>query len=195
MLTVVKLGGSLYYSAVLKDWLQQLTPLSATQSLLIVPGGGPFADTVRKAQQDHGFTDKTAHQMAINAMRQFALLLDDFCPSAQLLTDLQQPLPLTGLFIWLPDDSAMLSADLPQNWQVTADSLALWLAQQLAAQQLVLLKSGTVSDAKISALTDSGVLDQHFAKQYQRRPLPCSIVEQADVTTDFNQQIKLQCTT
>lgn len=192
MLTVVKLGGSLYYSAVLQDWLQQLTSLSATQTLLIVPGGGPFADTVRKAQQDHSFTDKTAHQMAINAMRQFALLLNDFCPSAQLLTDLQQQLPLTGLYIWLPHDTAMLSADLPQNWQVTADSLALWLAQQLAAQHLVLLKSGTVSGAKISVLTDSGVLDQHFSKQYQRRPLPCSIVEQANVTTDFNQQIKLQ---
>ena len=192
MLTVVKLGGSLYHSALLPDWLEQLTGLSATQLLLIVPGGGPFADTVRKAQQDHGFSDKTAHQMAINAMRQFALLLNDFCPSAQLLSDLQQPLPLTGLFIWLPDDTAMLSADLPQNWQVTADSLALWLAQQLAAQQLVLLKSSTISDDKISALTASGVLDQHFHKQYQQRPLPCSIVEQTNVTAVFSQQIKLQ---
>ncbi len=192
MLTVVKVGGSLYHSAILQDWLQHLTTLSAQQSLLIVPGGGPFADIVRKAQQEHGFTDKTAHQMAINAMRQFALLVHDLCPMSQLLTELQQPLPSTGMFIWLPDDSAMLSADLPQNWQVTADSLALWLAQQLDAQQLILLKSGTVSDAKISVLTDSGVLDQHFSKQYQRQPLPCSIVEQANVAIDFNQQIKLQ---
>lgn len=192
MLTVVKLGGSLYHSALLPDWLEQLTGLSATQLLLIVPGGGPFADTVRKAQQDHGFSDKTAHQMAINAMRQFALLLNDFCPSAQLLSDLQQPLPLTGLLIWLPDDTAMLSADLPQSWQVTSDSLALWLAQQLDAQQLILLKSSTISDDKISALTASGVLDQHFHKQYQQRPLPCSIVEQANVTAGFSSQIDLQ---
>ena len=192
MLTVVKLGGSLYHSPFLQDWLQHLTTLSENQLLLIVPGGGPFADTVRKAQQDHSFTDKTAHQMAINAMRQFALLIHDFCPAAQRLTDLKQQLPATGLFIWLPDDTAMLSADLPQSWQVTSDSLALWLAQQLDAQQLILLKSSTISDDKISALTASGVLDQHFHKQYQQRPLPCSIVEQANVTAGFSSQIDLQ---
>ena len=42
--------------------------------MVIVPGGGAFADQVRLAQQHWQFDDKTAHSMAILAMQQMALL-------------------------------------------------------------------------------------------------------------------------
>lgn len=190
MLTVVKLGGSLYDSAYLTAWLNALANHAETRPIIIVPGGGPFADTVRKAQQDHALSDETAHQMAINAMRQFALLMLDLQPVANAFSDTNTS-PVNGLSIWLPDDAALLAAELPQNWQVSADTLALWLAQQLHAEQLVLVKSCDIVSPKISVLTEGGVLDTHFIKQYRQQSMPCSIAQHSDVA-DWSKQIMLQ---
>lgn len=191
MLTVIKLGGSLYHSQQLSDCLHSILAVAESQAVVLVAGGGPFADLVRQAQQDHGFSDKTAHQMAINAMRQFALLLIDLLPDAHIFSWPDQSLPANGLSVWLPDDGQLMTADLPQNWQVTADSLALWLAQQMNASQLILIKSCAVSSAQISTLSEHGIVDAHFAKQYQRQPLPCSLIQQADIADGLTRQIPL----
>ncbi len=191
MLTVIKLGGSLYHSRQLSTCLQNILGYADTRAVVLVAGGGPFADMVRQAQQDHAVSDKTAHQMALNAMRQFALLLIDLLPGAHIFSRSDQSRPANGLSIWLPDDSQLMAADLPQNWQVTADSLALWLAQQLNASQLMLIKSCVVSSAQIRDLSEYGILDAYFAKQYQRQPLPCSIIPQVDVTDGLTRQIYL----
>ncbi|HCC82688.1 MAG TPA: delta 1-pyrroline-5-carboxylate synthetase, partial [Methylophaga sp.] len=72
---VVKLGGSLYHTAELKSWLTLLEQTALNESVVIVPGGGPFADMVRQAQQLHKFDDQHAHHMAILAMAQYGLML------------------------------------------------------------------------------------------------------------------------
>lgn len=192
MLTVVKLGGSLYRSPLLKNWLQTFVQLAETRPLLIVPGGGPFADCVRDAQRDHDLSDKTAHQMAINAMRQFALLLLDLQPDARPLTQSAKPAHQMGLSIWLPDDDAMMTTDLPQNWQVTSDTLALWLAQQHDAGQLWLIKCCEIADPALSTLAANGIVDPHFIRQYQQQPLPCSIVRHTDYANCLTRQIAVQ---
>ena len=51
---VVKLGGSLAASSHLPRLLEQL---ARTPNLVIAPGGGPFADAVRRAQKERGFDD------------------------------------------------------------------------------------------------------------------------------------------
>lgn len=191
MLTVIKLGGSLYHNPPLADCLRNIINFAENYPVVLVAGGGPFANSVRQAQQTHGFSDKTAHQMAINAMRQFALLLLDLLPDAQILGPLNQSLAASGLSVWLPNDNEMMAADLPQNWQVTADSLSLWLAQQLNADELILIKSCALDTLKINALVDHGVVDAHFAKQYQQQPLPCSIVQQADATDWLSRRMLL----
>jgi aspartokinase-like uncharacterized kinase len=49
MSTVVKVGGSLAaYPEKLRSLCVKLSEISKKQKLLIVPGGGEFADTVRK---------------------------------------------------------------------------------------------------------------------------------------------------
>src|SRR5580692_10060673 len=72
-LTVVKLGGSQAFSAHLSDWLDAVA-LGAGR-VVIVPGGGPFADAVRTAQPAMGFDDRAAHHMALLAMEQFGCAL------------------------------------------------------------------------------------------------------------------------
>lgn len=73
---IIKIGGSLYYRPELKRVLAHAAGLvKAPHNAVIVPGGGPFADQVRRAQQRWLFADETAHQMALLAMRQYGLML------------------------------------------------------------------------------------------------------------------------
>ena len=54
--------------------------------MVIVPGGGPFADTVRQLDARWGLTDHAAHRMAVRAMEQYGDLLtalrEDLRPAA-----------------------------------------------------------------------------------------------------------------
>ena len=69
---VIKLGGSLAYSKTLIDCLNKIQQRYQGRAVIIVPGGGAFADQVRRAQQHWQFDDITAHHMAILAMQQMA---------------------------------------------------------------------------------------------------------------------------
>ena len=69
---VVKLGGSLSQSDALVKCLNSVEQNYQGRAVVIVPGGGAFADQVRLTQQRWQFDDKTAHRMAILAMQQMA---------------------------------------------------------------------------------------------------------------------------
>ncbi len=71
--TVVKLGGSLSESGRIASILKMIG--RARVACVIVPGGGVFADTVRAAQAEHGFSQAVAHRMAILAMHQTGMML------------------------------------------------------------------------------------------------------------------------
>lgn len=75
---VLKLGGSLASSGGLAACLGALAALRG--EIVVVPGGGVFADAVRAAQPRFGFSDRAAHHMAILAMEQYALMLADRLP-------------------------------------------------------------------------------------------------------------------
>ncbi len=77
---IVKLGGSLLGAATLRAALDACAAARA----LVVPGGGPFADAVRRVQSGFGFDDRAAHGMAILAMEQTALALASLCPALPL---------------------------------------------------------------------------------------------------------------
>ena len=71
---IVKIGGSLAAGpAALGRWLLALE--AGRRRVVVVPGGGPFADTVRSAQAELGFDDSTAHRMALLAMEQYGMAL------------------------------------------------------------------------------------------------------------------------
>lgn len=168
---IVKLGGSLFTSPRLHAWLQTLQQASLETPIIIVPGGGPFADTVRIAQQNHAFNDETAHHMALLAMKQFGLMLLALSPQAHSYHYPASQQPEAGLHIWLPDSSMMDFEDIPRHWQMTADSLALWLAQQLSASRLALIKSIEANSSNIQLLSESGGIDACFPSLYQTAPV------------------------
>ena len=82
---IVKVGGSLYNTPELQHWLSALAAYSSQQTIVLVPGGGPFADQVRTAQTLHHFNDATAHHMAILSMKQFGLLISALIPDCQII--------------------------------------------------------------------------------------------------------------
>jgi dihydroneopterin aldolase len=50
--TVLKLGGSYAFSPFLKNWIDAIADCAGC--VVLVPGGGPFADAVRAAQPRNG---------------------------------------------------------------------------------------------------------------------------------------------
>ncbi|WP_157270263.1 amino acid kinase family protein [Azohydromonas aeria] len=164
---VVKLGGSLQSDPpLLRRWLELLGTLGRGR-VVIVPGGGPFVDQVRASQTGWGFDDLCAHNMAILGMGQSALLLRSLYPSLQLAgrdADIRRALRAGKTALWMPLELLREQPDELTSWDVTSDSLALWLAMRLNAERLVVVKScevdGTVG---VASHVESGILDGHFA--------------------------------
>jgi 5-(aminomethyl)-3-furanmethanol phosphate kinase len=140
VLTVVKVGGGLGREAgddALRALCRALGELGERHPLLVVPGGAGFADAVREHDRRFGLPATTAHRMAILGMEQFGLLLSDLIPGAARCTDLAAP-GEGRTAVLLP---ARLPLDaLPASWKVTSDSIAAWVAGQVGADRLVLVK-------------------------------------------------------
>jgi 5-(aminomethyl)-3-furanmethanol phosphate kinase len=147
---VVKVGGALLgHLARLDDALAAIGAAAAARRLLVVPGGGPFADAVRDADRRVQLSDEAAHWMAILAMDQYAHLLAARIAGSVLVDDPDQiaaaggidrsrrpgTVPILAPYRWL-----RRADPLPHSWSVTSDSIAAWVAGQLGAQTLVLVK-------------------------------------------------------
>ena len=84
---VVKVGGGLLASpGHLDAVLAELADAASTRRLLVIPGGGPFADAVREVDRRLTLSDDAAHWMAVLAMDQYAHLLVSRCDGWALRT-------------------------------------------------------------------------------------------------------------
>lgn len=163
--SVVKLGGALLaWPDVLAAATSRLAALAVGEPLVVVPGGGVFADAVRAVDRRLVVGDSTAHWMAILAMDQYAHLLAARMPGAALV-DAREAIapaldagrvPVLAPYRWLR------AADpLPHSWRVTSDSIAAWVAGQLGARRLLLVKppaaTGDLVDPELTATLPDGV--------------------------------------
>jgi 5-(aminomethyl)-3-furanmethanol phosphate kinase len=129
---VVKLGGSYAYSPLLRPWLNAIE--AARGEAVIVPGGGPFADSVRAAQPRMGFGDHAAHEMALLAITQYAVALVSLSKAlvlASSLGSIQAALIAGRVPVWSPWPMLRDSEDVPASWDITSDALSIWLAGRL----------------------------------------------------------------
>jgi aspartokinase-like uncharacterized kinase len=151
VLTVVKVGGGLARDGeALRSWCARLAECGARHALLVVPGGGAFADAVREHDRRFGLRDETAHWMAILAMDQLGLALADLIPGAALRRDLA-PARSGAVSVLLPYALLRAHDPLPASWDVTADSIAAWVAGAAGAGRLVLVKAiANVSGAELT---------------------------------------------
>ena len=136
-LLVVKLGGSL------ADHVGEIIPVfrAARRPLLIVPGGGAFADAVRQS----GAMGDAAHWMACAAMDQYGWLL-----SAEGMKTTTRIVPQKSPRILLPYCALRRFDPLPHSWDVTSDTIAAWVAGMLSGDLLVLKSvDGIISSGKV----------------------------------------------
>ena len=162
MLTVVKVGGGIGDDAL----PGVCAALAGRRSLLVVPGGGRFADAVREADHRFQLAPATAHRMAILGMEQFGHLLFDLIPGAALCTDLGRIPDHTSVLL-----PAGLPLDLPASWDVTSDSIAAWVARRAGADRLLLVKAGP------------GV-DEYFATAIQGARFEASVITPEELLDD-----------
>lgn len=143
---VIKLGGSLIGSERHAELMSVLSQASeAGQRLVVVPGGGPFADTVREVCARHQPGDSVAHWMSVLAMDQHAYLIAGLLPRASLVHDpveVERVLAAGRIAVLAPYAWLRALNPLPHSWEVCADSTAAWIAAELGSPLLVLLKSG-----------------------------------------------------
>ena len=178
--TIVKVGGSLYdlpdFAARLSAWLA-----TQTEDVILVPGGGPMVEALRKLDLVHHLGEEVCHWLALRTLTINAHVLAQLLPGATIISDpRQRP---TGT-IWIMDMYPFSLADeaspdrLPHRWDVTSDSLALRVAIVAEAHRLVLLKSADgepeaqARDGKDSLACASGshIVDCYFHEVLRKAP-------------------------
>lgn len=195
---VIKLGGSVTHYDSLVQWLR-LVVRWGDGKVIIVPGGGLYADAVRDFQQmraahpDGHIDDSQAHALAIYAMDQMARSLVAMVPELALV---RNPLEIAesgwqhrGL-VWLPSEMALNTTFanehvLAESWDVTSDSLSAWLAWQLEAQHLLLVKSDdrlleTQGSLGLPALQAMDIVDQGLSGLLARAKFQTYVVHQSE---------------
>lgn len=186
-ITVLKIGGSLAESDAAAHLMRGLAARRPGH-LLIVPGGGEFADAVRAAQRRHALSEPAAHHMALLAMQMVGTMLADLAPGfvlAETVAEFASAWRSELTPIWAPARMVGAANEIPASWDVTSDSLAAWLADRSGAGHLVLAKSCAVpaalaGDAK--GLAAAGIVDAGFSELVQGRAFSWEIVSGVEET-------------
>jgi 5-(aminomethyl)-3-furanmethanol phosphate kinase len=164
---IVKIGGSLLaHVRILDEVLAAVAHVASMRPLLIVPGGGQFADAVRDVDRRIGIDDTAAHWMAVLAMDQYAHLLAARLPAGQVVMTLADTtialagrrVPVLAPFRWLSE-----ADPLPHSWDVTSDSIAAWIAGAAHARELMLVKAPGAGGAALVDDYFRTVLPPHVA--------------------------------
>lgn len=179
---VLKVGGSLSRGPGLEALCHEISHLGERHPLLVVPGGGQFADQVREAYRRYELDETAAHHMALLAMDQFGYLLNRLIAGSALAADLPSACRTAEsghVAVLLPSSPVIHADPVPHSWQVTSDSIAAWVAQQAHCRRLVLLKdvdgllaSGDTADSPAGLIAEmtrkqlaahSGGVDEYLA--------------------------------
>jgi hypothetical protein len=140
---IVKVGGSLALCPEkLRILCTKLTELSREHKLIVIPGGGEFADAVRKLDKRFSLSPSASHRMAILGMDQYGLLLSDLLHGSCIvnkLERLQETLDLGKLPVFLPSTFLFTADPLKNSWDVTSDSIAVYVAGQLHVSRALLV--------------------------------------------------------
>jgi 5-(aminomethyl)-3-furanmethanol phosphate kinase len=158
LVIVVKVGGSLFDHPRLGPGLRAYLESLAPDEVLLIPGGGDLAETVRKLDRLHGLSEEASHWLALQTMTVTGAFLSR-------LVDL----PAFGSRVRIPDAFAFARNDegrpgaLPHSWNVTSDSIAARMAVVFGAERLILLKSIDIPSGTAWAdAAERGWVDRHF---------------------------------
>lgn len=103
--------------------------------ILVVPGGGPFADEVRAEYKKGELSKEAAHKQAIEVMDQYGLYLSDVSGMGTTLDPLEKTLPK----ILLPSSFFSDNDPFEPSWDVTSDTIACHVAHLRDEDEFLIL--------------------------------------------------------
>jgi aspartokinase-like uncharacterized kinase len=140
---VIKIGGSLAEDPErLRVLCTKLSEFAKKYAIVVVPGGGRFADVVRDFDQRFTLSSVVSHRMAILGMDQFGLLLCQIIPNScatYLLSDAKQLSEIRVVPVFLPSRLMFQEEPLENSWNVTSDSIAAYVASRLHVAKVLLV--------------------------------------------------------
>ncbi len=196
--TVIKVGGSLALQPEkLRALCVMLSEVSKNNRLIVIPGGGEFADAVRSLDKRFSLSSSASHRMAILGMDQYGLLLSDLIPNSVTVSKLEEIkyfLDSGGLPVFLPSNLLLGENELENSWDVTSDSIALFIAGKLETTKVLLVTDVDgiyMEDPKISpgaklirklsagellAMNKRTSVDKALPKLLLHSPIDCFVV-------------------
>ncbi|MCD4807296.1 MAG: amino acid kinase [Methanococcoides sp.] len=166
MKVVLKLGGSLIdRSAELIEAISDhFAGTEGDMQVIIVPGGGIFADNIRRISEEYSLTEKASHWMAIAAMEQYAHLLEDITgiPTIEDTSNVNEKVSILLPYRLLKDTD-----ELPYSWDVTSDTIAAWVAQRMNAR---LVKATDVD----GIFNDGKMIEEMTLRELERMGETCA---------------------
>ena len=187
---VIKLGGSLLELPDLRSRFEAWFARQRPAVNVMIVGGGELVEAVRGIDQQQSLDAAFVHWVSIDLMATTAKLASEILGIGRLIATSQELSAFLGGIGTLGDgaeplvavlqpsayycreDAARDGCDLPEDWSCTSDSIAAWLATQVGACELVLLKSTAVdgecsravSGDQLELLSQSGVVDAAFPR-------------------------------
>ncbi|MFX0137882.1 MAG: hypothetical protein ACFFDN_29845 [Candidatus Hodarchaeota archaeon] len=142
---IFKIGGK-----ILEDFenlnctISQLTQIfneGLIQKMILIPGGGSLANFTRKVYGELKFNEEIAHWMGIISMNYNGLELSKKFPNLEIIEDFDKLKRMSKfLCIFLPYQFLKENDKLPHSWDVTSDSITLFLAKALGLKECFLIK-------------------------------------------------------
>jgi aspartokinase-like uncharacterized kinase len=166
----VKVGGSLYDHRLLGCGLNHyLLKLLPAMKVLIVAGGGKFADYVRELDAWHYLGDEASHNFALDAASLGTRLVGELVSLAPPAGDInwweQGGADATYALLDVRDFLAQFESAhgaLPHTWELTTDSIAAYAAA-VSNAKLILLKSVDIPPGTPwEDAAKQGWVDAHF---------------------------------
>jgi 5-(aminomethyl)-3-furanmethanol phosphate kinase len=147
---VIKIGGGLLgVPGALEAVCETVGAMGRREAIVVVPGGGPFANAVRELDRGTGLSADAAHWMAILAMDQYGHLLVERIDGAALVEEsgaIAGALAAGRVVVLAPSRWLRAADPLPHSWEATSDSVAAFVAGALDAGRLVLVKPAEVGE-------------------------------------------------
>ncbi|MBI5815312.1 MAG: hypothetical protein HZB29_06835 [Nitrospinae bacterium] len=173
----LKIGGSLDREVVLNHLLEAVEKIHGkTARMVIVPGGGGFADHVRARCGVRNVPGHVSHVQAALGMAQYGIEIAAKLECGALVHDEKETREVWragGIPVFIPYPFILTCAGIPKSWSATSDTVAVEICRALSISRLVLLKSvdgimktdgAAAAEVSAGSPPDTDVVDPLFMK-------------------------------
>ena len=141
---VVKVGGSLFPEKAIK-LCESIVDLNNSieyppKKILLICGGGAFANKIRDYDHDLNFSNTANHNSAIMCMDIIGTLLADKVEGLESVKSIKNAIKISDqgkLPVLIPSSIMELNDPLEHTWRVSSDSIALYISNILKAKLLI----------------------------------------------------------